>query len=198
MEQMPNTTPLSPLESIKDEDTALIAQHITIELARRGECLEFDPEKKIDRKKNYVQQEIATLILEMYAKDLQRAYNIIAQLEEEAASTKKALEEVTAAAKRSAQQVKKVLAGERKFSEAETKLAELAANVEELRQSHAGDASLIAQLKLQAEEARELAKTVPELAADVQYVLNALQNALTEEGLDIDEILDAADAADGY
>ena len=192
MEQMPNTTQLSPLESIQDENTALLAQHITVELARQGEALEFDPAPKIDRKKQYVQLEIATTIVEMYAKDLQQAYNTIAQLEENLKVNQKALEEVTEAAKRSAQQVKKVLAGEQKFSKAETKLAELAASVEELRQSHAGDTALISQLKRQAEEAQELARTVPELAADVQFVLDALQNALAEEGLDVNEILDAA------
>lgn len=192
MEQMPNTTQLSPLESIQDENTALLAQHITVELARQGEALEFDPAPKIDRKKQYVQLEIATTIVEMYAKDLQQAYNTIARLEENLKVNQKALEEVTEAAKRSAQQVKKVLAGEQKFSKAETKLAELAASVEELRQSHAGDTALISQLKRQAEEAQELARTVPELAADVQFVLDALQNALTEEGLDVNEILDAA------
>lgn len=192
MEQMPNTTQLSPLESIQDENTALLAQHITVELARQGEALEFDPAPKIDRKKQYVQLEIATTIVEMYAKDLQQAYNTIARLEEDLKVNQKALEEVTEAAKRSAQQVKKVLAGEQKFSKAETKLAELAASVEELRQSHAGDTALISQLKRQAEEAQELARTVPELAADVQFVLDALQNALAEEGLDVNEILDAA------
>lgn len=192
MEQMPNTTQLSPLESIQDENTALLAQHITVELARQGEALEFDPAPKIDRKKQYVQLEIATTIVEMYAKDLQQAYNTIARLEEDLKVNQKALEEVTEAAKRSAQQVKKVLAGEQKFSKAETKLAELAASVEELRQSHAGDTALISQLKQQAEEAQELARTVPELAADVQFVLDALQNALAEEGLDVNEILDAA------
>lgn len=192
MEQMPNTTQLSPLESIQDENTALLAQHITVELARQGEALEFDPAPKIDRKKQYVQLEIATTIVEMYAKDLQQAYNTIARLEENLKVNQKALEEVTEAAKRSAQQVKKVLAGEQKFSKAETKLAELAASVEELRQSHAGDTALISQLKRQAEEAQELARTVPELAADVQFVLDALQNALAEEGLDVNEILDAA------
>lgn len=192
MEQMPNTTQLSPLESIQDENTALLAQHITVELARQGEALEFDPAPKIDRKKQYVQLEIATTIVEMYAKDLQQAYNTIARLEEDLKINQKALEEVTEAAKRSAQQVKKVLAGEQKFSKAETKLAELAASVEELRQSHAGDTALISQLKRQAEEAQELARTVPELAADVQFVLDALQNALAEEGLDVNEILDAA------
>lgn len=192
MEQMPNTTQLSPLESIQDENTALLAQHITVELARQGEALEFDPAPKIDRKKQYVQLEIATTIVEMYAKDLQQAYNTIARLEEDLKVNQKALEEVTKAAKRSAQQVKKVLAGEQKFSKAETKLAELAASVEELRQSHAGDTALISQLKRQAEEAQELARTVPELAADVQFVLDALQNALAEEGLDVNEILDAA------
>ena len=180
------------MERIQNDATALSSQGLTIELIKRGECLEFDAEKKINRKNKYTLLAPVEKVIDMYTKDLQAAYLTIEQLETELKESQNALDEVTEAATKSAQQVKQVLAGERKFGEAETKLAELMASVEQLRQSHAGDTALISQLKRQAEEAQELARTVPELAADVQFVLDALQNALAEEGLDVNEILDAA------
>ena len=82
-----------------------------------------------------------------------------------------------------------VLAGEKKFGEAENRLAELMASVEQLRQSHADDGALIANLRQQIKDAQELADTVPALASDVQFVLDALEKSLADAGLDIDDIL---------
>ena len=128
-------------------------------------------------------------VIDLYTKDLQAAYNTIEQLEAELADSKKALDEVTEAARTSAQQVKMVLAGEKKFGEAENRLAELMASVEQLRQSHADDGALIANLRQQIKDAQELADTVPALASDVQFVLDALEKSLADAGLDIDDIL---------
>lgn len=177
------------MERIQNENTALNAMGLTVDLVRQGECLEFEAEKKIDRKKQYTLLEPVTKIIDMYTKDLQAAYNTIEQLENELADSKKALDEVTEAARTSAQQVKAVLAGEKKFSVAENKLAELMASVEQLRQSHADDGALIASLRQQIKDAQELADTVPALASDVQFVLDALEKSLAEAGMDIDDIL---------
>lgn len=183
------------MERIQNETTALSGMGLTIDLIKQGECLEFDEEKKINARKNkYTLLEPVTKVIDLYTKDLQQAYLVIEQLENELADSKKALDEVTEAATRSAQQVKQVLAGERKFTDAETKLAELMASVEQLRQSHADDGALIAQLRQQISDAQKLAETVPALAEDVQYVLDALEKSLAESGISIDELLDGLDA----
>lgn len=177
------------MERIQNETTALNSMGLTIDLVRKGECLEFDAEKKINRKKQYTLLEPVGKVIDLYTKDLQAAYNMIEQLEAELADSKKALDEVTEAARTSAQQVKMVLAGEKKFGEAENRLAELMASVEQLRQSHADDGALIANLRQQIKDAQELADTVPALASDVQFVLDALEKSLADAGLDIDDIL---------
>lgn len=177
------------MERIQNDATALSQMGLSIDLIKQGECLEFDEEKRINKKNKYTLLEPVAKVIDMYTKDLQAAYLMIEELEAELADNQKALDEVTEAAKKSADQVRAVLAGERKFGEAETKLAELMANVEQLRQSHADDGALIAQLRQQITEAQQLAATVPELAQDVQYVLDALEKSLAESGLNIEDIL---------
>lgn len=181
------------MERIQEESTALHAMGLTTELVKQGECLEFEPEKKLNKRVKYTQLEPVTKVIDLYTKDLQAAYLTIEDLERELAENQKALEEVTAAAKQSADQVRKVIAGEKKFGEAETKLAELMASVEQLKQSHEDDGALIAQLKEQIVEAQELAEKVPEMAEDVQFVLDALQQALVNEGMDLREIMKNAE-----
>lgn len=177
------------MERITDEMTALASQRLTIDLIKQGECLEFEAEKKINKKADYTLLAPVTAIIGMYTKDLQQAYLTIEQLEDEITDMKKAMEDVTEAAKKSADQVKQVLAGEKRFGEAETKLAELMASVEQLRQSHADDGALIANLRQQIADAQALADEVPALAQDVQMVLDALEVSLKEAGLDLDDIL---------
>lgn len=181
------------MERIQNEATALNSIDLTIELIKQGECLEFDEEKKINRKNKYTLLEPVTKVINMYTKDLQQAYLVIEQLEAELADTKKAFNEVTEMANRSAKQVRQVLEGEKRFTDAESKLAELMASVEQLRQSHADDGALIAQLKQQISEAQELANTVPELAQDVQFVLDAVESSLKSYGIDLDELIAGMD-----
>lgn len=181
------------MERIQNDMTALSSQGLTIELVQQGEYLELPEEKKTNKKFTYTRLDVATKIVSMYSKDLQAAYLMIEQLEEELSENQKALEEVTAAATKSAEQVRKVLAGEQQFGAAEKKLAELMANVEQLRQSHADDGALIAQLRQQIQEAQALADSVPELANDVQYVLDAVEKSLIDAGYDLNDILDALD-----
>ena len=158
------------MERIQNESTALASQGLTIDLIKQGECLEFDEEKKPNARRNkYTLLDPVVKVIEMYTKDLQAAYLTVEQLEAELADTQKALNEVTEAATKSAAQVKQVLAGERKFNEAETKLAELMASVEQLRQSHAEDGALIAQLRQQIMDAQNIADTVPALAEINSY-----------------------------
>lgn len=179
------------MERIQSDTTALSSMGLTVDLIKQGECLEFDEEKKPNTRKNkYTLLEPVAKVIDMYTKDLQAAYLMIEQLEGELKDSQKALDEVTAAATKSAQQVRQVLAGEKKFGDAETKLAELMASVEQLRQSHADDGALIAKLKQQIEDARQLADSVPALAQDVQFVLDALEKAMAESGISLDEILD--------
>lgn len=181
------------MERINDDMTALSAMGLTIDLVKQGECLEFDAEKKLNKRKQYTLLEPVAKVIDMYTKDLQAAYMMIEQLESELEENQRALEEVTAAATKSAEQVRQVLAGEKKFGDAETRLAELMASVEQLKQSHEDDGELIAQLKQQIQEAQQLADSVPELAEDVQYVLGALEISLKEAGLNLDDILDSLD-----
>ena len=179
------------MERIQSDATALSTMGLTVDLIKQGECLEFDEEKKPNaRKGKYTLLEPVAKVIDMYTKDLQAAYLTIEQLEAELADSQKSLDEVTAMAKQSAAQVRQVLAGERKFGEAETKLAELMASVEQLRQSHADDGALIAQLRQQIQDAQAVANQVPELAQDVQYVLDALEKSLENAGITLDEILD--------
>ena len=177
------------MERIQTESTALGTQGLTIDLIKQGECMEFDAETKFNKKLKYTRLDLVVKIIDLYTKDLQQAYAVVEQLEGELSDSQKALDEVTEAAKKSAQQVRAVLAGEKKFSDAETKLAELMASVEQLRQSHAEDGALIAQLRQQITEAQHLANTVPELAQDVQFVLDALEKSMNEYGIDINDIL---------
>ena len=86
-----------------------------------------------------------------------------------------------------------MLAGERRFGDAEHKLAELMASVEQLRQSHADDGAVIAQLRQQIAEVQSIADSVPELAGDVQFVLDALEKSLADYGIDINDIIDNLD-----
>lgn len=182
------------MERIQNETTALNSIGLTVDLIKQGEVLEFDAEKKIDKKKEYVELSLISPVMELVTKDLQAAYLTIEQLEAELADSQKALDEVTEAANRSAAQVKQVLAGEKKFRDADAKLAELMASVEQLRQSHADDGALIAQLRQQIMDAQKLAESVPELTADVQFVLDALEQSLKNAGITLDEILDSAEA----
>lgn len=179
------------MERIQNDTTALSQMGLTIDLIKSGERLEFDEAKKINRKEKYTLLEPVTQVIELYTKDLQAAYLLIEQMEEELAESKKALDEVTAAATKSAQQVKQVLAGEKRFGDAERKLAELMASVEKLRQSHADDGALIAQLRQQIADAQTVAETVPELAQDVQFVLDALEKSLADSGIDLSDLLDS-------
>lgn len=180
------------MERISNENTALATnQNLTIDMVKQGVCLEFDAEKKLNRKQEYTLLQPVTKVIELYTKDLQAAYLTIEQMEEELAQTRQALDEVTEAATKSAEQVRQVLAGERKFTEAETKLAELMAGVAQLQQSHADDEALIAKLKQQIVEMQHLADTVPELAQDVQFVLDALEQSLEASGINLDDILDS-------
>ena len=174
---------------IQDETTALASQGLTIDLIKQGECLEFDAATKINKKEKYVQFNLVTQVIDLYTKDLQAAYVTIEQLEAELAESQRALNEVTEAAKKSAQQVRQVLAGEKKIGDAEKKLAELMASVEQLRQSHADDGALIAQLRQQIQDAQAMAENIPELQQDVQFVLEALEKQLTDAGLSIEDIL---------
>lgn len=181
------------MERIQNDATQLSTMGLSVDLIKQGECLEFEAEPKTKKNVKYTQLDPVTKVINMYTKDLQAAYLTIEQLEAELADSQKALDEVTEAATKSAQQVKQVLAGEKKFNDAETKLAELMASVEQLRQSHADDGALIAQLKQQIMDAQKIAKEVPVLAQDVQDVLTALEKSLTESGIDINEILDGLD-----
>lgn len=181
------------MERIQNDATQLNTMGLSVDLIKQGECLEFEAEAKIKKNLKYTQLEPVSKVIEMYTKDLQAAYLTIEQLEAELKDSQKALDEVTEAATKSAQQVKQVLAGEKKFSDAETKLAELMASVEQLRQSHADDGALIAQLRQQIVDAQNIAKEVPILAQDVQDVLMALEKSLAESGIDINEILDSLD-----
>lgn len=180
------------MERIKNEQTALSTMGLNLDLIMQGECLEFDEEKKFKRGERYTKLDLVTPVIDLYSKDLRQAYATIEEMEGEIAEMKATLDQVTAAAQKSAQQVKQVLSGERKFTEAETKLAELMASVEQLRQSHADDGALIAQLRQQIKDAQDLAATVPEMAQDVQYVLDGLERSLRERGLDLDAILQGA------
>lgn len=181
------------MERIQNDQTELSKMGLTTDLIKQGQCLEFDEEKRINKKNKYTLLEPVAKVIDMYTKDLQTAYMMIEQLESELAESQRALEEVTEAATKSAEQVRKVLAGEKKFGDAEKRLAELMASVEQLRQSHADDGALIAQLRQQIQDAQQLAATVPELAEDVQYVLDALQASLADAGLDLEEILSSLD-----
>ena len=135
------------MERIQNDATALSSQGLTIELIKRGECLEFDAEKKINRKNKYTLLAPVEKVIDMYTKDLQAAYLTIEQLETELKESQNALDEVTEAATKSAHQVKQVLAGERKFGEAETKLAELMASVEQ-RHCPASSSSFLSTLRI--------------------------------------------------
>lgn len=182
------------MQRITDDMTALAEnQNLTIEMILKGEGMEFDPEKKIDRKQKYTLLDPVTKIIDMYTKDLQQAYTVIQQLEDELEDSRKALDEVTVAAKKSADQVRAVLAGQAKFSDAEARLSALMASVEELRDHHNEDTALIAKLRQQIKDAQEMAALIPDLKEDVQFVLDTLEEALVKCGLSIDDILEEID-----
>ena len=179
------------MERINNENTSLGTIGLTVDMIKQGEVLEFDPEKKLNRRGEYVSLDQVSRAIGLYAKDLLQAYTVIEEMEAEMAEIKENLDEVTKAAQTSAAQVKQVLAGEKRFTESETKLAEMAASLEKLKQSNEDDKAYIAELQSQMKEFQDMADQVPELAQDVQIILDALEASIKEAGLSIDDILDS-------
>ena len=179
------------MERINNENTSLATIGLTIDLIKQGEVLEFDPEKKVNRRGSYVSLDQVTKAIGLYAKDLLNAYTVIESMEGEIQELNENFNEVAKEAESSASQVRQVLEGQRAFTDSETKLAEMAAQVASLKDHLKKAEKEAASLEAKMEEYKETADQVPELAQDVQVVLDALQASIREAGLSLDDILDS-------
>lgn len=175
------------MKTIASESTALSQFGLTVDLILSGEQFEFDPEKKLARKEDYVKYEFAKRLVDACNADLLDAYRAIEELEKENARLSSQIGEATEGAERSAKQVRQVLKGEQDLANAEKLLAKFEQQLTTLANDKQADKHMIQQLNAQVEELITLRDTVPQLEEDVNTVLENLRSYFAEEGIPMDE-----------
>lgn len=173
------------MKKINADTTALNAVGVTPELLLSGEGIELNPEKKVDRRGQYVQYEFAANLVNALTTDLRNAYRAIEELESDNEGLAAQLADAKDESAANAEQVRRVLAGEASLSEAEKLLATFEQQLETLAAGKKDDEALIADLKAEVNELVALREEVPQLRADVDQVLKNLQSYFEEEGLDM-------------
>lgn len=175
------------MRSIEQEATSLNALGLGIDLILTGEKIEFDPEKKVNKKDDYVNYEFAVKIVDAYADDLLAAYRAIEALEEENSSLQKDLDDAVKAAETANGQVRKLLDGDKELENAEKLLAKFEQQMETLAKGKEMDKTTISKLTAQVNELIALKETVPQLEADVNAVLENLRTYFAEEGIPMED-----------
>lgn len=174
------------IERINPDATSLGALGLTVDMILGGESLDIDPEQKVlPRKQQYVRYDFAKQVIDACITDLTEAYRVVEELEGELARTGEDLENVSGQARTATAQVRQVLAGEEKLSNAEKLLAKFESQLDLLEKDKQADQTMITKLKGEVAELIELKETVPRLEADVNQVLTNLQGYLEEAGVDI-------------
>lgn len=174
------------MKTITQDSTSLHEFGLTLDLILSGEKCEFDPETKVNaRKEKYVLHEFATRLVDAYADDLLAAYRAVEELEAENERLAGELADTASAAEKAGGQLNKVLAGEKEFAGAEKLLAKFEQQLETLIKDKKVDKTTIENLKGQVAELAELRETVPQLEAEVNEVLDNLRSYFEDEGIEI-------------
>ena len=188
-------------------ETALSEYGMTPDVILGGEQIEFDPEAKVNaRKEKYVLYDFAKKLVDACISDLVDAYRTIEELEGQNTDLSTQASEAADAANKSSDQVRRVLAKNKEFQAAEQMLAKVEQQLDTFARDKKMDEETIQGLRSQVEnlkgqvtELNHLKETVPQLEADVNQVLADLRSYMEEEGIPVDDIpVDDMAPEDGY
>ena len=183
-------------------ETALSEYGMTPDVILGGEQIEFDPEAKVNaRKEKYVLYDFAKKLVDACISDLVDAYRTIEELEGQNTDLSTQASEAADAANKSSDQVRRVLAKNQEFQAAEQMLAKVEQQLDTFARDKKMDEETIQGLRSQVEslkgqvtELNHLKETVPQLEADVNQVLADLRSYMEEEGIPVDDMA----PEDGY
>lgn len=183
-------------------ETALSEYGMTPDVILGGEQIEFDPEAKVNaRKEKYVLYDFAKKLVDACISDLVDAYRTIEELEGQNIDLSTQASEAADAANKSSDQVRRVLAKNQEFQAAEQMLAKVEQQLDTFARDKKMDEETIQGLRSQVEnlkgqvtELNHLKETVPQLEADVNQVLADLRSYMEEEGIPVDDMA----PEDGY
>lgn len=183
-------------------ETALSEYGMTPDVILGGEQIEFDPEAKVNaRKEKYVLYDFAKKLVDACISDLVDAYRTIEELERQNTDLSTQASEAADAANKSSDQVRRVLAKNQEFQAAEQMLAKVEQQLDTFARDKKMDEETIQGLRSQVEnlkgqvtELNHLKETVPQLEADVNQVLADLRSYMEEEGIPVDDMA----PEDGY
>lgn len=178
-------------------ETALSEYGMTPDVILGGEQIEFDPEAKVNaRKEKYVLYDFAKKLVDACISDLVDAYRIIEELEGQNTDLSTQASEAADAANKSSDQVRRVLAKNQEFQAAEQMLAKVEQQLDTFARDKKMDEETIQGLRSQVEnlkgqvtELNHLKETVPQLEADVNQVLADLRSYMEEEGIPVDDMV---------
>lgn len=183
-------------------ETALSEYGMTPDVILGGEQIEFDPEAKVNaRKEKYVLYDFAKKLVDACISDLVDAYRTIEELEGQNTDLSTQASEAVDAANKSSDQVRRVLAKNKEYQAAEQMLAKVEQQLDTFARDKKMDEETIQGLRSQVEnlkgqvtELNHLKETVPQLEADVNQVLADLRSYMEEEGIPVDDMA----PEDGY
>lgn len=178
-------------------ETALSEYGMTPDVILGGEQIEFDPETKVNaRKEKYVLYDFAKKLVDACISDLVDAYRTIEELEGQNTDLSTQASEAADAANKSSDQVRRVLAKNQEFQAAEQMLAKVEQQLDTFARDKKMDEETIQGLRSQVEnlkgqvtELNHLKETVPQLEADVNQVLADLRSYMEEEGIPVDDMV---------
>lgn len=178
-------------------ETALSEYGMTPDVILGGEQIEFDPEAKVNaRKEKYVLYDFAKKLVDACISDLVDAYRTIEELEGQNTDLSTQASEAAEAANKSSDQVRRVLAKNQEFQAAEQMLAKVEQQLDTFARDKKMDEETIQGLRSQVEnlkgqvtELNHLKETVPQLEADVNQVLADLRSYMEEEGIPVDDMV---------
>lgn len=178
-------------------ETALSEYGMTPDVILGGEQIEFDPEAKVNaRKEKYVLYDFAKKLVDACISDLVDAYRTIEELEGQNTDLSTQASEAADAANKSSDQVRRVLAKNQEFQAAEQMLAKVEQQLDTFARDKKMDEETIQGLRSQVEnlkgqvtELNHLKETVPQLEADVNRVLADLRSYMEEEGIPVDDMV---------
>lgn len=178
-------------------ETALSEYGMTPDVILGGEQIEFDPEAKVNaRKEKYVLYDFAKKLVDACISDLVDAYRTIEELEGQNTDLSTQASEAADAANKSSDQVRRVLAKNHEFQAAEQMLAKVEQQLDTFARDKKMDEETIQGLRSQVEnlkgqvtELNHLKETVPQLEADVNQVLADLRSYMEEEGIPVDDMV---------
>lgn len=178
-------------------ETALSEYGMTPDVILGGEQIEFDPEAKVNaRKEKYVLYDFAKKLVDACISDLVDAYRTIEELEGQNTDLSTQALEAADAANKSSDQVRRVLAKNQEFQAAEQMLAKVEQQLDTFARDKKMDEETIQGLRSQVEnlkgqvtELNHLKETVPQLEADVNQVLADLRSYMEEEGIPVDDMV---------